>query len=364
MADIQPASGLALFLKIRHWTDAFGPDREANLARLARELQTAAGVEVDPTQVVNEAEARAAAARIAAQPPIIPLAAPPPATPPPPPPPPAPPPPAPAPQGYTQPPQAYPVYPQHAPTVPTAPTVAYPTQPALADPALLQAAVGPNASFYLDRWAAMDAKGSAMSWNWPACLFGMFWFAYRKMWLPMVGIFVANFALLMITGNNPRFASAFWLFSAAIGFATGTFANYLYRQQTDKLVENTAPLGRALQLEELVRRGGVSWLALGLTFAAIGGAITLSVLATTGQTPRVGPPEQRRGNETAPAAQNGVAPPVTPPPGGFPGYDGPPQGGTPPQPPPPPQQEDQGTGEETPPDDGTVPQEEVDQPQQ
>ncbi|MGQ0660013.1 toll/interleukin-1 receptor domain-containing protein, partial [Sphingosinicella sp.] len=28
MADIKPAAGLALFLKIRHWTDAFGEDKE------------------------------------------------------------------------------------------------------------------------------------------------------------------------------------------------------------------------------------------------------------------------------------------------------------------------------------------------
>ena len=143
------------------------------------------------------------------------------------------------------------------------------------DPQLLQAAVGPNAAFYLDRWAKMDAKNSATSWNWPACLFNFFWFAYRKMWLPMAGVFVANFALLMITGTNPDFAAAFWLFTAGISFVTGGFANYLYRQQIEKLIEDTAPLGRAAQLEALARRGGVSWLSLGLTFAAIGGAVAL-----------------------------------------------------------------------------------------
>ena len=69
-AMVLGVAGLALFLKIRHWTDAFGDDKEANLARLAREVQTAAGVAVDPTEVVVEAEARDAAARAgsAAQP--------------------------------------------------------------------------------------------------------------------------------------------------------------------------------------------------------------------------------------------------------------------------------------------------------
>lgn len=44
MSDIKPAAGLALFLKIRHWTDAYGKGRQANLDRLMLELQTACGL--------------------------------------------------------------------------------------------------------------------------------------------------------------------------------------------------------------------------------------------------------------------------------------------------------------------------------
>ncbi|HYD14162.1 MAG TPA: toll/interleukin-1 receptor domain-containing protein [Allosphingosinicella sp.] len=43
-ADIKPAAGLALFLKIRHWTDAFGKHRDAAMDRLALELQTVVGI--------------------------------------------------------------------------------------------------------------------------------------------------------------------------------------------------------------------------------------------------------------------------------------------------------------------------------
>ena len=43
LAEISPAPGLAFFLKIRHWTNAFGPKREAALARLILELQTLTG---------------------------------------------------------------------------------------------------------------------------------------------------------------------------------------------------------------------------------------------------------------------------------------------------------------------------------
>ncbi|MDP8995296.1 MAG: toll/interleukin-1 receptor domain-containing protein, partial [Pseudomonadota bacterium] len=39
IGDVKPGAGLALFLKIKHWTDAFGPHRDANMERLASELQ-------------------------------------------------------------------------------------------------------------------------------------------------------------------------------------------------------------------------------------------------------------------------------------------------------------------------------------
>jgi PQQ-dependent catabolism-associated CXXCW motif protein len=43
LGDIAAGPGLAFFLKIRHWTDAWGPNRGAALARLVLELQTLTG---------------------------------------------------------------------------------------------------------------------------------------------------------------------------------------------------------------------------------------------------------------------------------------------------------------------------------
>ena len=48
-ADIKPAPGLALFLKIRHWTDAYGKHRDAAMERLALELQTVTGAAPSPS---------------------------------------------------------------------------------------------------------------------------------------------------------------------------------------------------------------------------------------------------------------------------------------------------------------------------
>src|SRR3954463_9378486 len=42
-SDIQPASGLAFFLKIRHWTDAFGKHGKSAMERLGLELDALCG---------------------------------------------------------------------------------------------------------------------------------------------------------------------------------------------------------------------------------------------------------------------------------------------------------------------------------
>jgi PQQ-dependent catabolism-associated CXXCW motif protein len=43
LGEVAPAPGLAFFLKIRHWTEAWGPKRDTALARLVLELQTLTG---------------------------------------------------------------------------------------------------------------------------------------------------------------------------------------------------------------------------------------------------------------------------------------------------------------------------------
>src|SRR4051812_3749361 len=48
-SDIQPAAGLAFFLKIRHWTDAFGKHGEAAMERLGLELDALCGGSVAET---------------------------------------------------------------------------------------------------------------------------------------------------------------------------------------------------------------------------------------------------------------------------------------------------------------------------
>ena len=254
MSDIKPAAGLAFFLKIRHWTDAFGADRDASLARLVRELQAQAGVAVDP------------AAHTTTPPAAAPTPVPAPA-------------PAPAPAAAAAGPIPAPV---PSPLIPPAPPPA-PPLPKLGevDAVLLEKAVGPKAGWYIDRWKAMEEKGSAMSWNWPACLVSLFWFAYRKMWLPMIGVLIVFVVLGVVGAGLPVQANL--LLNVAITFVTGTFGNHLYKKQTLKLIADTSALGRPAQLEAVESRGGVSKAALWVSILLVLAVTALLVLAAAAE---------------------------------------------------------------------------------
>jgi len=209
LSDIKPAPGLAFFLKIRHWTDAFGAGREASLERLAAELQSLCGVP----------------ASVAAAPSPV----------------------------------AHP-----APAPPPAPSPA----PG-ADDELLAAAVGTNAEYFLPRWRRMAEAGRIADWNWAACFANMFWFAFRKMWTPLLLFVLAAFLISAIELFAPGTGMIQWLLFIGLSFITGYFGNHWYRQQSERLVAEVASLDRAAALDQLRRRGGISLRGLFITIGAV-----------------------------------------------------------------------------------------------
>jgi len=234
-SDIKPAAGLAFFLKIRHWTDAFGGHAEANMDRLARELRALSGL---PDELQPASEAAAAA-------------------------------PLPPPAGGTGSPR--------------------PDAPPLPDEERLRAAIGPKAEHYLGQWREMDAKGNAISWNWPACVANLFWFAYRKMWLPLAAMAFAILLLTAFGASDPALGKVTFILSILLTFVTGTFGNYLYRRQIVALAADPA-LGRA----ELEARGGVSKTAVIVSAATVlvltAVAVLLAVQQMQLQPPQPAPP--------------------------------------------------------------------------
>jgi hypothetical protein len=224
MADIQPAAGLAFFLKIRHWTDAFGPQRAASLERLLGELVSIAGP---------------SSASVAA-----PISTPvPPAPPPTPPPPPV--------------------------TVP-APVAAQSRTPVPADTALLEAAIGSNAAYFIEHWRKMDETGRSYDWNWAACFLNFCWFAYRKMWI-VAGL--VGFSYVVTTPClDPTNRAVFRLTAlsvVAISFLTGGFGNRWYRAQVEARVQATTGMSRESALAHLRKGGGTSGTGVAVAIIAI-----------------------------------------------------------------------------------------------
>jgi hypothetical protein len=271
ITDIQPAAGLALFLKIRHWTDAYGASKGANLDRLARELQTLSGVGADAPAGAVPAPAPAATGQAQAQA-ARPLAA----------------------MGATA---------AAKPMLPRAPASAEEEEK-------WRAAVGPRADLYLERWKETAQRNTAVSWNWAACLANFFWFAYRKMWIPagaMAAIYLLNVALMA----QPEAARIVSLLSIGVTFVTGLFGTHLYRLQTAKLVAATAGTDKPAALETLRTRGGVSQPAL---YGAIGAVVLLVLVAAVvvGQrappTVTVGPADPFNTVSPDPNAQQGDKP--------------------------------------------------------
>jgi hypothetical protein len=135
----------------------------------------------------------------------------------------------------------------------------------------LRAAIGPRADYYLRRWREMDASGKSHSWNWPACLFNVFWFAYRKMWWAMAAMALATIVASPFLDPHNKLYFRIAMFSLiGLSFVTGGFGNLLYRRQVEKLVAGGATP------EQLRARGGVS---IAATIAAVVGVTVLSALA-------------------------------------------------------------------------------------
>jgi hypothetical protein len=134
----------------------------------------------------------------------------------------------------------------------------------------LRAAIGPRADYYLRKWREMDARGKAYDWNWAACFLNVFWFAYRKMWGPMIAmglLYVVTSPFLDPTHKTVLKIVLVVLVGAS--FVTGSLGNRLYRAHVMRIVAETAGADAA-------KRGGVS---LGAALAALVVVAVLSAVA-------------------------------------------------------------------------------------
>jgi len=103
--------------------------------------------------------------------------------------------------------------------------------------------------FYYEGQRDIISKGSLITWNWSAFFFGIFWLAYRKMYV-YAGL------LLVLAWLSPS-----QLLSTFITLLLGMFGNYLYIKFTEVKVEEIRANNHdeTSALEELKVKGGVTY---------------------------------------------------------------------------------------------------------
>ena len=194
--DVPPEGGLALFLRINQWTDAFGAYAEASLLRLSSHImlgishgemqegenQGPAVNPVRPARPISQTEA--AAQRNA---------------------------------------QAFSASSGQGPDTKPEP-----------DDHDMRAFVGQNDAWFAEKWRKMSLANSEISFNVPAFFLGPIYFAYRKMWLWMaLGLAAevsANTALSIAMAEDRAFLLVYTIIVlVAVALFFGLYFNHLYR---------------------------------------------------------------------------------------------------------------------------------------
>jgi len=141
--------------------------------------------------------------------------------------------------------------------------------------------VGPNATYYDDRWRWMEWQGRQQSWNWAAAASFGAWFAYRRMYryAAVYGFWLMLLLVLALSGTPMRLLGVLQL-GVVIGL--GLYGNTLYQQY---FRQSAREVGRqhsthAERVKALAAAGGVDRRAL-FGFAGIALAIGAALVVLT-----------------------------------------------------------------------------------
>ena len=132
--------------------------------------------------------------------------------------------------------------------------------------------VGPNGTYYDERWRWMEWRGRNRSWNWCAALTFGGWLAYRRLYalatayLGWLGVLV----LMLLHDVSLQLAA---LAQLAIAVTVGVYGNRLYQARFRRAALQVAlqHAEHAQRVEALANRGGVDRRAVWvMVLAAIG----------------------------------------------------------------------------------------------
>ncbi|HSA79838.1 MAG TPA: DUF2628 domain-containing protein [Geminicoccaceae bacterium] len=118
--------------------------------------------------------------------------------------------------------------------------------------------VGPNGTYYDERWRWMEWRGKVRSWNWSAALTFGGWLAYRRLYALAVA-YLGWLTLLLLLGLNgaslPLLAGGLLAAAAIVGF----YGNALYQQRFRRMALKVAQDHRdyAARVGALAASGGI-----------------------------------------------------------------------------------------------------------
>ena len=147
---------------------------------------------------------------------------------------------------------------------------------------LLAVFVGDNYAFYARKWTVSDRFGGIFSWNWAAFFLGLFWLAYRKMYL-YCGVVIA--LAMLVTGiaqflRLPPETVQTWQLHVAPVFSMllGLFGNRLYKEHAQRKIRQITATADPQQAPlQLARQGGASMVSV---LAVIATLMMASMLAS------------------------------------------------------------------------------------
>ncbi|HEX5794595.1 MAG TPA: DUF2628 domain-containing protein [Geminicoccaceae bacterium] len=118
--------------------------------------------------------------------------------------------------------------------------------------------VGPNGTYYDERWRWMEWRGQNRSWNWSAALTLGGWLAYRRLYAFAV-LYLGWLGLLLLMGLNGVSPSVLAVILVAVAVAVGMYGNTLYMQRFRNMASKVAHEHKdhAARLKALAASGGV-----------------------------------------------------------------------------------------------------------
>jgi hypothetical protein len=132
--------------------------------------------------------------------------------------------------------------------------------------------VGPNGTYYDERWRLMEWRGANRSWNWAAALSLGGWLAYRRLYDHAVlhSVWLTLLILLALSGTPIKLLV---LVQVVVAVLLGVYGNALYRQRFRQAAEAAARHDGeyGAQLAVLTAAGGTDRSAVWLMIVAMVG---------------------------------------------------------------------------------------------